>query len=146
MFAASAGVRSARCRRSQGSFRVPPLLTALSREMVSIFRDFVGKGPERCKSYWAGRDILMVLLGGGYSTAEQTLYEAGRGAAVQDSRLALQQTWAKRMKDTVEHLTDRKVVAFLSASPQDPDLSAEIFVLEPVEAERPVTAPDAASP
>lgn len=131
---------------SLGQLQGAPLLAALSKEMVTIFREFLGKGPERCKSYWAGSDILMVLLGGGYSTAEQTLYDAGRGAAVRDSRLALQETLAKRLKDTVEELTDRSVVAFLSASHQDPDLSAEIFVLEPIEGESPVGAPDADSP
>ncbi len=107
------------------------LLTELSAAMVTLFREFLGKGPEQCKTYWAGSDILMIMLSGGYTTAEQTLFEAGRGAAVQDSRMALQQTLAKRMKKTVEELTGRSVVAFMSASHQEPDLSAEIFVLAP---------------
>jgi hypothetical protein len=34
------------------------------------------------------------------------------------------------MKGTVEGLTGRKVIAFLSATHQDPDLSAELFLLE----------------
>ena len=45
--------------------------------------------------------------------------------------MALQQTLAERMKKTVEELTGRSVVAFMSASHQEPDLSAEIFVLAP---------------
>ena len=110
--------------------------------MVGIFRDFLGKGPERCKSYWAGSDMLVILLGGGFTVAEQTLFEAGRGQAVQDSRHALQQTLAQRMTATVEELTGRKVVAFLSASHQGPDLSAEIFVLEPEETDSPVASLD----
>jgi uncharacterized protein YbcI len=107
------------------------LLATLSNELVTIFRDSMGKGPDRCKSYWAGGDILVTMLGGGYTAAEQTLFDAGRGATVLDSRMAMQQTLAARMKETVERLTGRKVVAFLSASHQEPDLSAEIFVLEP---------------
>lgn len=109
------------------------LLVALSDGMVELFRDFLGKGPERCKTYWAGSDTLLIMLDGGYTVAERTLFEAGRGAAVRESRMALQQILASRMKDTVEQLTGRNVVAFLSASHQDPDLSAEIFVLEPHE-------------
>ena len=31
----------------------------------------------------------------------------------------------------IEELTGRKVIAFMNASHQDPDLSAELFVLEP---------------
>ena len=107
------------------------LLTELSAAMVTLFRDFLGKGPEQCKTYWAGPSILMILLSGGYTTAEQTLFAAGRGASVQESRMALQETLAERMKTTVEELTGRTVGAFMSASHQEPDLSAEIFVLEP---------------
>ena len=118
------------------------LLAEMSASMVGIFRDFLGKGPERCKSYWAGSDMLVILLGGGFTVAEQTLFEAGRGQAVQDSRLALQQTLAQRMTATVEELTGRKVIAFMSASHQGPDLSAEIFVLEPEETDSPVASLD----
>ena len=107
------------------------LLTELSAAMVTLFRDFLGKGPEHCKAHWAGPDTLMIMLAGGYTTAERTLFAAGRGAAVQESRMALQQTLAERMKKTVEELTGRSVVAFMSASHQEPDLSAEIFVLAP---------------
>ena len=75
------------------------LLVALSSAMVVLFRDFLGKGPERCKSYWAGPDLLVIVLSGGYTVAEQTLYDAGQGQAVQDSRHALQRTLAARMSD-----------------------------------------------
>ncbi len=107
------------------------LLTAVSSALVTIFRDFTGKGPERCRAHWAGSDNLVILLSGGYTTAERTLFDAGQGALVQDSRRALQQTLADRMTREVENLTGRRVVAFMSASHQQPDLSAEIFVLEP---------------
>jgi hypothetical protein len=68
---------------------------------------------------------------GGYTVAEQTLFEAGRGAAVQASRDALHKTMSARMRGTVESLTGRRVAALLPASHQDPDLTAELFVLEP---------------
>ena len=104
--------------------------------MVTLFRDFLGKGPERCKSYWAGADLLVIVLDGGYTVAEQTLYDAGQGQAVQDSRHMLQRTLASRMKTVVEELSGRTVIAFMSASHQDPDLSAELFVLQPEEPDR----------
>ncbi len=74
--------------------------------------------------------MLAILLGGGFTVAEQTLFEAGQGQAVQDSRHALQMTLERRSTEMVEALTGRKVVAFMSASHQDPDLSAELFLLE----------------
>ena len=109
------------------------LLVALSDGMVRLFRDFLGKGPDRCKAHWAGDDMLVVLLGGGYTVAEQTLYDAGRGDAVQDSRYALQMALEAQSTAMVERLTGRRVVAFMSASHQGPDLSAEIFVFAPAE-------------
>lgn len=111
------------------------LLVAVSDAMVKLFRDFLGKGPERCKTYWASSDLLVVLLGGGYTIAEQTLYDAGHGNTVQDARHALQMTLEQRSTELVEDLTARRVVAFLSASHQDPDLSAELFLFSPAESE-----------
>ncbi len=36
-----------------------------------------------------------------------------------------------RFTEKIEELTEREVVAFMSASHQDPDLSLEVFVLLP---------------
>ena len=121
------------------------LLVAVSDAMVALFRDFLGKGPERCKTYWAGSDLLVVLLGGGYAVAERTLYDAGEGNAVQASRHALQMTLEARSTALVEELTGREVVAFMSASHQDPDLSAELFLLAPNENYSPAGSADQTS-
>ena len=110
------------------------LLVEVSNRFVSLFRDFAGKGPGACKSYWAGSDLVVVLLRGGFTIAEQTLYEGGHESSVRDSRHALQDTLEGRMTDIIEELTRRKVVAFMSASHQDPDLQVELLLLEPEEA------------
>jgi uncharacterized protein YbcI len=107
------------------------LLVAVADGVVRVQRDFTGKGPTTCKAYWAGPDILVVMLRGGYTTAEQTLFEGGHGQAVRESRMKLQDTLGARMSAMIEELTGRKVIAFMSASHQDPDLAAELFVLEP---------------
>ena len=110
------------------------LLVEVSNRVVSLFRDFSGKGPSACKTYWAGPDMIVVLLRGGFTIAEHTLYEGGHQKSVRDSRHALQDTLEGRMSDIIEELTPRKVVAFMSASHQDPDLQVELFLLEPEEA------------
>jgi uncharacterized protein YbcI len=61
------------------------------------------------------------------------LFEGGHGQSVRESRMKLQDTLEARMSAMIEELTGRKVVAFMNASHQDPDLSAELFVLEPEE-------------
>lgn len=110
------------------------LLVEVSNRVVSLFRDFSGKGPSACKTYWAGPDMVVVLLRGGFTIAEQTLYEGGHQRSVRDSRHALQDTLEGRMTGIIEELAGRRVVAFMSASHQDPDLQVELFLLEPEEA------------
>ncbi len=109
------------------------MLVQLCNGVVQLLREFAGKGPSRCKAYWAGGDMLVILLSGGFTVAEQTLFDAGRGGSVRDAQHALQDALEIRMKALVEDLTDRRVVAFMSASHQAPDFRVELFVLEPDE-------------
>jgi hypothetical protein len=76
---------------------------------------------------------------GGYTVAEETLYRGGRGNAVRTSRHAFHDTTEVRMRATVEATTGRRVVAFLAASHQDPDLTVLTFMLNPTEPDSPMT-------
>jgi uncharacterized protein YbcI len=75
--------------------------------------------------------LIVVLLRGGYTPAEQTLLEAGRWREVRQSRYAWQEVMAERFGDKIEELTGRTVEAFMSASHENPDLAIEVFALEP---------------
>jgi uncharacterized protein YbcI len=108
------------------------LLATISRRIVQLLARHAGKGPTKCKTHWAGPDMLVVVLGGGYTEAERTLYERGREDEVRSYRAAIQEVLGKDMSTAVEELTGRTVVGFMSASHQSPDLLVEIFVLEPV--------------
>jgi uncharacterized protein YbcI len=72
----------------------------------------------------------------GFSKVERTLFESGQGAAVLEQRAAFQRAMERRYTEVVERLTGRRVVAFMSTTHQDPDLVAEMFVLEPLETPR----------
>ena len=63
------------------------------------------------------------------------MIEAGEQAAVQQTRHVFQQAMRQRFSDAVEEIMERKVIAFMSQVHFDPDLAAEIFVLEQREAE-----------
>lgn len=106
------------------------VLASISNEMVQMMRDAIGKGPTRCKTYQAGPDMVVVVLGGGFLTSEQTLYDAGRRDQVSAGRQALQDVLETRMRALVERHLGRRVVAFMSAQHQDPDVQVEIFVLD----------------
>jgi uncharacterized protein YbcI len=113
------------------------LLTAVASAMVAMTKEFAGKGPSKCKAYWAGQDMLLVMLGGGFTTAEQTLFESGRGDTVQEARSAYQDSMRQRLIGVMQELVGREVVAFMNASHQDPDLTAQLFIFEPHERDHP---------
>jgi uncharacterized protein YbcI len=108
------------------------LLASISRRIVQLLARHAGKGPTKCKTHWAGPDMLVVVLGGGYTEAERTLYERGLAEEVRAYRSAIQEALSEDMTAEIEGLTGRKVVAFMSGSHQEPDLQVEIFVLEPI--------------
>jgi uncharacterized protein YbcI len=101
----------------------------LSNAMVGLFKQFFGRGPTDCRTYLEP-DLVIVVLGGGYTAAEQTLFEAGKWHEVRQARTAWQDSMEVRFIETIERLTHRTVKAFLSANRQDADLNVELFVLE----------------
>jgi uncharacterized protein YbcI len=106
-----------------------PLRQQLSNAMMALYKQYLGKGPTDCRAYLE-RDLVVVVLTGGYSAAEQTLFEAGKWHDVRHVRLTWQDSMEVRFTKTIEELTHRTVKAFMSASHQDPDVSVELFVLD----------------
>jgi uncharacterized protein YbcI len=109
-------------------------LAAISRRFVGLLKEYYGKGPTEARTYYWG-NLVVVLMGGGYSQAERTLIEEGRGKAVMDLRSELQEVMRGRFKLVIEEELRREVVAFMSATHHDPELNAELFVLLPPEGE-----------
>jgi uncharacterized protein YbcI len=104
----------------------------ISNEIVGLYKQHYGKGPVRCRTYLQP-ELVIVVLGEGYTAAEQTLFEGGRWYEVREARQIWQDTMKERFVDTIERLTGRTVRAFLSANHQGPDLAVEMFVLAPEE-------------
>ena len=101
----------------------------ISTVMVGLFKEHYGEGPTRCRTY-LHPDLVIVVLGGGYSAVEQTLWEAGKWYEVRQARMLWQDSMQAKFIGTIEEQTGRKVAAFMSANRQDPDLAVEMFVLE----------------
>jgi uncharacterized protein YbcI len=101
----------------------------ISTAMVGLYKEHFGKGPTRCRTYLEP-DLVVVILGEGYTPSERTLFEAGKWYEVRSARQIWQDSMHERFVTTIEELTGRKVSAFLSANHQDPDLAVELFVLE----------------
>ena len=107
-------------------------LAEVSRGLVSLHREYYGKGPTRAKTYMVN-DTLVCLLEGGFTIVERTLIDQGNADAVHDIRLSFQRGMQDRFTSVVEAATGRGVVAYLSQIHNDPDLVVELFVLEPTD-------------
>jgi uncharacterized protein YbcI len=115
---------------------------AISDAFVGLYKDYFGKGPTRCRTYLEG-DLVVVLLRGAATRAEQTLIDAGNWREVRESRHAWQEAMEDRFRAKIEELTGRAVDAFMSGSYHDPDITMEVFILGPAgDGRRGVTVED----
>ena len=108
------------------------MLTAISDGMVSLLKEFYGRGPTRTKTYYED-DLVVCLLRGGFSRVEQTLLEGGRGASVIQQRMDFQDVMRHQFEAVIEAATGRPVIGFMSGNQQDPDLMCEVFILGPTD-------------
>ncbi len=105
------------------------LNAALTREMVRIHTANLGRGPDKSFSFYNG-NVVMTILQDVLTKAEQSLAINDHGEAVLAMRQLFQRTMAEEMKASVERLTARKVVAFMSDNHLEPDMAVEVFILD----------------
>jgi uncharacterized protein YbcI len=106
------------------------ILTAISDGLVSLLKEFYGRGPTRAKTYYDD-DLVVCLLRGGFTRVEKTLLEGGRSHAVIEQRMAFQEVMRERFEGVIERATGRRVIGFMSGNQQDPDMICEVFILAP---------------
>ena len=116
-----------------GGGRLPDggsLASAISNAVRQLAAEYTGRGPSRART--SIRDnIVVVLLEDTLTKGERQLVAKGRDARVLDYRAEFQAAMREDAIAKIEELTGRKVAAFMSANHIDPDLAAEVFVLEP---------------
>ena len=105
-----------------------PLRQDISNAVVTLFKQRFGRGPITCRTYLEA-DLVVLVMGGGYTPGEQTMFEAGKWHDVRSARMAWQDSMEARFVETIERLTHRSVRAFMSANHQGPDITVELFVL-----------------
>src|SRR5438132_9352284 len=106
------------------------LLAAISTSIVGILRDHYGRGPMKAKTYALDDIIVVVMRGSGFTPLEQTIMDSGEPDRIIAMREDFQRVMAERYKDTIEELTGRKVLAFLSQAHVEPDITMEIFFVD----------------
>ena len=65
-----------------------------------------------------------------YTPVEPTLINAGEHDSVKHTRQVFQMAIREQFNAAMEEITGRKVIQFMSQVSFDPDIAAEIFVLE----------------
>ncbi len=106
------------------------LLAAISTRIVAILRDHYGRGPMKAKTYALDDVIVVVMRGSGFTPLEKTIMDSGDPNRVVEMRHDFQHMMTKRFTDTIEELTGRRVLAFLSQAHVEPDITVEMFFID----------------
>ncbi len=114
-----------------GTARQQGMLSAISNEMVRLYKEQFGRGPTKTRTHWAGPDMLVVTLEETFTPAERNLRDMGEHQRLRDLRLFFQYATVGEFCGVVERLTGRKVRAFVSGIDTHVDLATELFVLHP---------------
>jgi len=109
------------------------LLAAISTSIVKLVREHYGRGPIKAKTYALDDIVVCVMRGSGFTPLERTMMQSGdegRIERVVAMREDFQRMMRERYKKTIEDLTGRKVLAFLSQAHVEPDITLEVFFVD----------------
>jgi uncharacterized protein YbcI len=107
----------------------------ISNAITRLHRDHYGRGATAARTI-IQRNYVVCFLEDIYTPVERTLIEAGRTDTVRETRNTFQDAMGPKFREAVEEATGRTVVAFMSQVHFEPDMAAEVFVLEPQEEDR----------
>ena len=107
------------------------LLDAVTDAMVALHVRYHHREPVTAKTLLLGGDLLACVMGGIYTDVEKTMIELQRTTIVQETRSAFQNAMQHKFISTVEDLSGRKVLAFISNHHVGPDVEIELFLLQP---------------
>jgi uncharacterized protein YbcI len=105
--------------------------SAISTRTVQVMHEHTGRGPTKARTT-IDRDFVTVVMEDSLTHAERNLVESGLAEKVLETRHDFQRLMSDELIGMVEQETGRKVRAFMSDNHIDPDVAAEVFVLEPL--------------
>jgi uncharacterized protein YbcI len=112
--------------------RAPSAAANISTGVVGVVHEYTGRGPTKARTT-IDQNTVIVMMGDTLTKSERKLAEDGKSDLVYEIRHQFQSTMREDLIEVVETALDRKVIAFMSANHLDPDLAAEVFVLQPVD-------------
>ncbi|MGH8573171.1 MAG: Na-translocating system protein MpsC family protein [Gammaproteobacteria bacterium] len=97
---------------------------------VRLLREYTGRGPTKARAT-INTESVLIVLGDTLTRGERRLAETGKADRVLELRHDFQMVMREELIQAVEAATGRKVIAFMSQNHIDPDLAAEVFILQP---------------
>ena len=124
---------------SGGPLQGPDLTEAISAAMVALYARFYGHDRTTARTF-INDDVVVCILEDILSIDETKSVADGDSDSVIDGRVAFQTDTEDEFTAAVEYLTERRVVAFMSANQTSPGVASELFFLEPREPHHPPLA------
>jgi len=107
------------------------LLDGVTDAMVALHERYHHRAPVTAKTLLLGDDLLACVMGGVYTDVEKTMIELQRTPIVQQTRSAFQTAMQHKFIASVERLSGRQVLDFISNHHVGPDIEIELFMLKP---------------
>lgn len=105
------------------------LNAAMTSAIVGIQNQYLGRGPKTASTFHYS-NVVLTLMHDVLSPADKAVAESNHGDAIVSIRHLYQEAMQADFTKAVERLTERKVIAFISGNHIDPDIAAEIFILD----------------
>jgi uncharacterized protein YbcI len=119
-----------RPKRTNAAGSSDSALQSISNGLVHLMSESYGRGPTRAKTFILDDAYVVCVMHEIFTTAEQTLIEAGEKTLVRDVRIAYQTVMADEFKSVVGDSLGRRVLTYQSQIVFDPPASFEFFILE----------------
>jgi len=108
----------------------PDRAAALGHAIAGLVEDHTGRAPANTRTV-VEEDLVLVMLGEVLTKAERELARAGDGHAIRRMHRRFHETMRTDLAGAVEAILGRRVSVSMFDSSLEPDLTCQLFVLEP---------------
>jgi len=124
--------------QGSGGDRGASAVAMISDEMVRLYKEQFGRGPNRVHTYWCGEDVVTTVLEDTLTPAERNLVVLGEHQRLRDTRTFFQYATVREFCEPVERITGRTVRSFVSGIDTEAGgLAIETFILHPEGSDEP---------
>jgi len=116
-------------RDLQGPLHGGELNAAVTSALVGIHNKHLGRGATTASTFYNG-NVIVTLMREVMTPVERALARSAGDEAVLHVRRQLREALRADYTQAVERLTGKTVVAFISGNHIEPDVAAEVFVLD----------------